>query len=155
MRNGAVLWLAVGMVCWGPGFLGGFGVLAAEELTPEEEQRILRENVERLKQQIAEREGMLKPPPIVPPPPQNAPQSPQIAPQSPPNASQPPQTPQTAQLQEKKLLPRPTQAELQQAEKAVQEVFGREIAHRCPVIQDIVGARAVDTISWGQTGGGG
>ncbi len=31
MRNWAVLWLAVGMVCWGLGFLGGLGGLDAEE----------------------------------------------------------------------------------------------------------------------------
>ncbi|HOM17498.1 MAG TPA: hypothetical protein PLQ00_09225, partial [Thermoguttaceae bacterium] len=117
LRAGRAVWAAIGMVGIGLGLLGGLGVLAAEQLTPEEEQRILRENVERLKQQIAEREGMQKPSPIVP---QNAPQSP--APKSPPN------TLQAAQAQEKKLLPRPTQAELQQAEKAVQAVFGREIA---------------------------
>jgi len=27
MRNWAVLWLAVGMVCWGLGLLGGLGFL--------------------------------------------------------------------------------------------------------------------------------
>lgn len=80
-------------------------MLAAEEQPPKEKPRILRENVERLKQQIAEREWASKPS--------------SIPSQTPKNLPQPPQTPQATQAQKKKLLPRPTQTELQQAEKAV------------------------------------